>query len=81
MSTYCFVNLKFIDIYTLETSAILLIAFHLFDSLSNNTISEIAILSVIFSTGDYMNLNFYVTLLNSSCSLVLGYHWLNGQVD
>ena len=43
---------------------------------TNSTISEIANLSIIFSTGDYMNLDFYVTLLDSSCLLVLGYNWL-----
>ena len=33
-------------------------------------------MSIIFSTSDCMNLDFYVTLLDSSCSLVLGYNWL-----
>jgi len=47
----------------------------LFDGSSNSTISEIANLPIIFSTGDCMNLNFYVTPLDSSCSLVLGYNW------
>jgi len=40
----------------------------LFNSLSNSTISEIANLLIIFSTDDCINLNFYVTLLDSSCS-------------
>ena len=30
----------------------------------------------MFSTSDCMNLDFYVTLLDSFCSLVLGYNWL-----
>ena len=30
----------------------------------------------MFSTGDCMNLDFYVTLFDSFCSLVLGYNWL-----
>ena len=47
----------------------------LFDSSSNSTISEIVNLLIIFSTGDCMNLDFYVTLLDSFCSLVLGYNW------
>jgi len=48
----------------------------LFDGSSNSTISKIANLSIIFSTGDCINLDFYVTLLDSFCSLVLGYNWL-----
>jgi len=48
----------------------------LFDGSSNSTISEIANLPIIFSTSDCMNPDFYVTPLNSSCSLVLGYNWL-----
>jgi len=48
----------------------------LFDGSSNSTISKIANLLIIFLTGDCMDLDFYVTLLDSFCSLVLGYNWL-----
>ena len=67
---------KFVDTHHLKTSTTPPVALHLFDGSSNNTISEIANLFIIFSTGDCMNLDFYVTLLNSSYSLVLGYNWL-----
>ena len=60
----------------LKTSTTLPVALHLFNSLSNSTISEIANLLIIFSTSDCINLDFYVTLLDSFCSLVLGYNWL-----
>ena len=60
----------------MKTSATYPVALYLFDSLSNSTISKIANLPIIFSTDDCMNLDFYVTLLDSSCSLVFGYNWL-----
>ena len=75
-STHCFVDSKFVDNHHLKTSTTPLVALHLFDGSSNSIISEIANLPIIFSTGDCMNLDFYVTLLDSSCSLVLGYNWL-----
>ena len=75
-STHCFVDSKFVDTHHLKTSATPPVALHLFDGSSNSTISKIANLSIIFSTGDCMNLDFYITLLDSSCSLVLGYNWL-----
>ena len=75
-STHCFVDSKFVDTHHLKTSATLLVAFLLFDKLSNSTISEIANLPIIFSISDCINLDFYVTLLDSSYSLVLGYNWL-----
>ena len=64
------------DTHHLKTSATPLVALHLFDSSSNSIISEIANLPIIFSTSNCVNLDFYVTLLDSSCSLVLGYNWL-----
>ena len=60
----------------LKTSATPPVALYLFDGLLNSTISEIANLLIIFSTSDCINLNFYITLLDSFCSLVLGYNWL-----
>ena len=75
-STHCFVDSKFVDTHHLKTSATPPVALRLFDGSSNSTISEIANLPIIFSTGDCMNLDFYVTPLDSSCSLVLGYNWL-----
>ena len=74
--THCFVDSKFVDTHHLKTSTTPLVALHLFDSSLNSTISEIANLPIIFSTSDCMNLDFYVTLLDSFCSLVLGYNWL-----
>jgi len=75
-STHCFVDSKFVDTHHLKTSATPPVALRLFDGSSNSTISEIANLPIIFSTGDCINLDFYVTPLDSSCSLVLGYNWL-----
>ena len=75
-STHCFVDSKFVDTHHLKTSATPPVALCLFDGSSNSTISKIANLSIIFSTGDCMNLDFYVTPLDSSCLLVLGYNWL-----
>jgi len=75
-STHCFVDSKFVDIHHLKISATPPVALHLFDGSSNSTISEIANLPIIFSTSDCMNLDFYVTPLDSSYSLVLRYNWL-----
>ena len=75
-STHCFVDSKFMDTYHLKTSVTPVVVLCLFDGSLNSTISEIANLPIIFFTGDCINLNFYVTLLNSSYSLVLGYNWL-----
>jgi len=62
------------DTHHLKTSATPLVALYLFDSLSNNTISEIVNLLIIFFTGNCINLDFYVTPLDSFYSLVLGYN-------
>ena len=75
-STYCFVDSKFVNTYHLKTFVTPPVALCLFDKPSNSTISKIANLPIIFPTSDYMNLDFYVTPLDSSCSLVLGYNWL-----
>ena len=73
-STHCFVDFKFVDTHHLKTSTTPPVALCLFNGLSNSTISEIANLSIIFSTGDCINMDFYITPLDSFCSLVLGYN-------
>ena len=75
-STHCFIDSKFVETHYLKTFATPPVALCLFDSSSNNTISKIANLPIIFSTGDCINLDFYVTPLDSFYSLVLGYNWL-----
>ena len=83
-STYCFVDSKFIDTHYLKIFATPPVALYLFDSSLNSTISEIANLPIIFSTSNCINLDFYVTPLNSSYSLILRYNWLaqhNSLID
>ena len=75
-STHCFIDSKFVDTHHLKTFTTPLVALCLLDGSLNSTISKIANLPIIFSTDDCMNFNFYVTPLDSSCSLVLGYNWL-----
>ena len=75
-STHCFINSKFVDTHYLKTSATPPVALCLFDGSLNSNIFKIANLSIIFPTGDYINLDFYITPLDFSCSLVLGYNWL-----
>ena len=58
------------------TSTTPLVVLCLFDGSSNSTISKTANLFIIFPTSNCINLDFYITLLDSSYSLVLGYNWL-----
>lgn len=52
------------------------IGLHLFDGTCNSVISQIVEYPITFPTGEVLNLTFYVTPLDSSCSAVLGYNWL-----
>jgi len=73
-SIHYFVDSKFVDIHHLKTSATPPVTLHLFDSSSNSTIFKIANLLIIFLTSNCIALDFYVTLLDFSCFLVLGYN-------
>jgi len=75
-STYCFLDFAFARRHSLPTTPTSLVELCLFDRTSNNIISEIVSLPVKFLSGKYMTLDFYVTLLDSCCSLVLGHSWL-----
>ena len=74
--THCFVYTSFVQYYKLPTYPIDPIELKLFDGSSNSVITQSIALPVKFPSGECMNVNFYVTPLNLSCSLVLGYIWL-----
>ena len=48
----------------------------LIDGTSNSIITQAVKLPISFPTGETFNIDFYVTPLDSSCPLVLGYNWL-----
>jgi hypothetical protein len=57
-------------------TSIALIRLYLFDGTCNFMITETTELSITFPTGEEFILTFYITLLDSSCSAVLEYSWL-----
>ena len=75
-STHCFLDFAFAHGHSLPTTPTPPVELHLFDGTSNNIISKVVLLSVKFLSSECMTLDFYVTLLDSCCSLVLGYSWL-----
>ena len=75
-STYCFVDSAFVQCYDLPVSPIGPIELKLFDGTSNFTITQSLALPVLFLSGESMTIDFYVTPLDPSCSVVLGYNWL-----
>ena len=75
-STHCFVDSAFVNKHTLPTCSIPLLQLQLLDGSSNATISQTIKLSLHFPSDNVTSNIFYVTLLDSSCALVLGHVWL-----
>ena len=75
-STHCFIDNHFVQLRTLTTYSVPPIKLRLIDGTSNSIITQAIDLPIRFSTGKTMTLTFYVTPLDPSCPLVLGYNWL-----
>ena len=75
-STHCFVNSRFISKNNLLTYSVPPIQLHLFNGSSNNVITQAIEVPLRISPEHVTPFMFYVTPLNSSCIVVLGYNWL-----
>ena len=75
-STHCFVDSKFVQLHNLPAHSIHPIELKLFDGTSNSVITVCVNFPVLFPTNESMTIELYVTPLDSSCSVVLGYNWL-----
>src|SRR5258705_3074354 len=75
-STHCFVDPKFIAKNNLITYSVTQIRLRLFDGTSNQIITQAINMPLQISPGHVTPFTFYLTPLDSSCQIVLGYNWL-----
>ena len=75
-STHCFMDTEFVKFHDLPLISVSPIELKLFDGTSNSVITQSLDLPVLFSTGESMTISFYVTPLDPSCSVVLGFNWI-----
>jgi len=74
---HCFVDVQFAHKNNITTYSIPPITLRLFDGTSNFVISQAVNISVQFpASGDVTPMTFYLTLLDSECSIVLGHNWV-----
>ena len=70
------INSGFVDKHHLAAYTIPAIRLHLIDSTCNSIITQAIKLHICFLSGKKQTVDFYVTPLDSSCTLVLGHRWL-----
>ncbi|KAJ3487209.1 hypothetical protein NLI96_g3698 [Meripilus lineatus] len=76
-SLYCFIDPAFVHSASLHTTSITPIPLRLFNSSKGQSITQVVHeLPLCFPSSDIMPLTFYITPLDSTCSIVLGYSWL-----
>ena len=76
-SSDCFIDVLFVQQNSLPVIPINPVSLTLFDGTINSYITECVELPMHFSTGEVQLIKFYVTRLDDSCSVVLGYDWLS----
>ncbi|KIK80492.1 hypothetical protein PAXRUDRAFT_158530, partial [Paxillus rubicundulus Ve08.2h10] len=83
-SSDCFIDTNFVTKNKNKTYSILPILLFLFNGTSNSYITKAVDLSVCFPTGDITSTTFYVTPLDSTCSLLTCYNllvdWVLGSI-
>ena len=75
-STHCFLDHSLIQKFRIPTCSISPIPLKLFDGRTSSMITEAVELPICFSPNNLSSIDFYVTALDSSCSIVLGHNWL-----
>src|SRR5271168_4136136 len=75
-STHCFVDSNFAHVHKLPLTSVPPIKVTLFDGTSNATITQSLLIPVTFDSSESMTIDLFVTPLDPSCSVVLGYNWL-----
>jgi len=83
-SSDSFIDSVFVKTQHLTAYGILPIKLWLIEGTSNSVISQALDLQIHFPTGESQNLTFYITLLDQSCTIVLGYCWIthyNPSID
>ena len=75
-STHCFIDSSFIKKPKIPTYSVPPVLLHLFDGFSSSSILSAIDLCLAFASGETTSEMFYITLLDSSCLIVLGHCWL-----
>src|SRR5882672_10620276 len=80
ISSESFIDSVFFQTQHLPTYGIPPIKLQLIDGTSKSVISQALDLQICFPTRESQTLTFYVTPLDQSCMIVLGYHWLTHYI-